>query len=148
MTKSCPVKVTHCRSADDCQSLQYAVEIPAMDANFAAEETGILASDTWILNQDPSTITADGIQPLNALGLRSWYYPRSGYSPITVPAIEPGSSAEAAEFSTVACRTLVTVSDYDADHFPPACCRRLRNTGSATSSSEGSRNLRRTSAAY
>ena len=46
MTKSCPVKVTHCRSADDCQSLQYAVEIPAMDANSTAEETGILASDT------------------------------------------------------------------------------------------------------
>ena len=37
---------------------------------------------------------------------------------------------------------------HTADHFPPACCRRLRNTGSATSSSEGSRKMRRTSAAY
>ena len=108
-----------CLTLDNCQSLQYAVQIPRVDPDFTMEETGILSSDTWIINQDPSIITADSIQPLNSLGLRPWYYPRSGYSPIVVPAITPGTSVEAAEFTSSACSTVVTVKDYDPSSLFP-----------------------------
>lgn len=104
-----------CLTADKCQSLQYVVQIPFVSENYTMEQTGILSSDSWILGQDPSYITPDGVQPFNALGLRPWYYPRSAYSRIVVPQITPGTSVESAQFTDSACTAVVTVSNFDAE---------------------------------
>lgn len=104
-----------CLTADKCQSLEYAVQIPYVSENYTMDQTGVLTTDSWILGQDPSYITADGVQPLNALGLRPWYFPRTAYSPIVVPQITPGSSVEAAQFTDSACTAVVTVSSFDGN---------------------------------
>lgn len=96
-----------CLTADKCHQYQVAVSLPT--ATNRSDNASLLSTTSWYFAAEDISAVQAGVLNLTDIGLRPWFYPRSGYSPGTSYPIQGSTSVEAAGFTDKACSVNVTI---------------------------------------